>query len=202
MGSSELQLSKQREKYLKKNEPLARLLSMKSFSRRENIDRRVSKRIKDPEDVAPKVVKADAAKLRQQRNHPSINKDLAAVSTAKKIGKELMDQQSSKIEALKPDKKAMSALAAKGVLGIKQLEEDQKVANRRLKRRLYRTKRKKFNPDKNPDWARIEATANRRQKRVLSKIAQAAVVRDAKRLAKHGSRTDMRVLKADTKAAQ
>jgi len=201
MGTGELKLAKDHEKYIQKNEPLARVLSMKQFSRREGIDRAVTKQVPDPEGIKPAVVKADAAKLRQQRNHPSIKQDLAALKTAKKIDNKLMAQQSSKIQALKPDKKAISSLAAEGVLGVKQLEEDQKVANRRLKRRLYRVQKKKFVAGKNPNWARIEATTNRRQKRALSKIAQKAVVRDAKRLAKHGSRTDMKILKADTKAA-
>merc|ERR1719409_174448 len=200
MYTKETKLSNDRRKYIASNFP--RVVPLKKLQKQDGIDRASKKLVLDPGATPPAIIKADEKKMLAKRNHASISKDLMKLKPARKQAQAIRDQQSARIESRAPTKADMKALEKQGVLGAKQLETDQKVAQARLKKKQFRFGKKKFIPDKDPNWKKIKEKANRRQKRELTKIAQKAVAKDAARLAKTGSRTDLRVLRSETKAAE
>merc|ERR1711865_413108 len=55
---------------------------------------------------------------------------------------------------------------------------------------------------KNPNWKKLQKIAKLQQSQKLVRVAQVSVAKDARRLAKTGSRVDLKVLNHDTRAAE
>jgi len=202
MYTKEKKLTKDRAKYIREHTLAEHVVSLKKMQKQDAIDRQTKKLVLDPGATPPAIIKADEKKMEKRRFHASIGADLMKLKLARKQAQAIRDQQTARVESRAPTKADMKALEKQGILGAKQLETDQKVALKRLKKKTLRVGKKKFIPSKNPNWKKIERRTNRRQKRELTKIAQKAVAKDAAQLAKTGSRTDLRVLRSDTKAAE
>jgi len=202
MAQKELKLSKDHEKYLHKHDWLARKEGWP-----QPLDRQVNKAVIDPDNKlsGPKgetAIQQEMANIQEQRK-ANPERDLKYLQSVREKEQAMFDEGVASVVRQAPGKADMRQLVKDGVLGAKQLVKDTKVANRRLKKSLDRGPKahRKFKV-RNPNWKKLQKMAKLQQSQKLVRVAQVSVAKDARRLAKSGSRVDLKVLNHDTQAAQ
>jgi hypothetical protein len=209
MGTKEQTLEKAKEKYLQRFTQDARIVSKQDFAKSENVGRQVKATVKDPTDVPNKVVKKMAAELYQKKFHPDLDKVMRKLRKANKDSRLLFDKEEARALRRAPKKKDLKKLVKERVLGAKQLAIDTAVANKKLKKEAahpHKTGKNKYKFASNkrltrlPNWKKIKKEADEAQKRKLVALAWQAEAKDAKALAKTGSRLDLKLMRHDQKA--
>jgi len=209
MGGMEQTLDMAQEKYVQRFSQDARIVSKQDFAKSENIGRQVKAMVKDPTDAPNKVVKKMAAELYQKKFHPDLNKVMHKLQKANKDSQLLFDKEEARALRRAPKKKDLKKLVEERVLGAKQLEIDTAIANKKLQKQAAhprKTGKNKYKFASNKqltkkiNWKKIKKDADEAQKRKLVALAWEAEAKDAKALAKTGSRLDLKLMRHDQKA--
>lgn len=206
LNQHERNLDKMQEDYIQKYDDETRVVPFKEWQKQWNLERMVKAEVHDPDDpVTEKMIREDSAKLLHEHNNPDLEADVQTLLKARNDEKLEHDEAVARVVSQAPTKETLDKLKKEGILGAKQLAEDTKLANERLQNETahphHYGKEKKLNPEKEPDYTKVNKEARLKEGRELVARNQKALLVDAKRLAETGDRADQMVLEHDTKAA-
>jgi len=209
LASRERGLQSQHEKYLEQFTQNARMLPYAEWRKAQDIDRQVRSKVKDKNEVQESDIESDAKKMKARQDR-SVSHAIAALNKAREQERLSYDKDLARALSAAPKKKDLKELEKEGILGAERLRKDTELANEKLRNEtLYPAK---YGPDRHklasnkeasqlPDFKKVLKREQLKQKRELVKKAYAAEARDARNLAKSGSRTDLRLLRHDQNAA-
>jgi len=207
LHDKEAKVDAMQESYIKSYSEGARMVPLDEWQRKYDIQRKVNAEVPDPDEpVTEQQIAADALKLKQKHEHPDLEADARNVLQATENAQQEHDEAVARIVSQAPTEKDFAKMKKEKLMGAAQLEEDTKVANKKLEQATAHPDHfgpdRKFDPSYEPAYTDSDTEIMRRQHMKWDKENRDGLIRDAENLEESGSHGDLAILDHDTEAAQ